>query len=145
MRQRFYFLVKYFLYWLVFFAFARLFFMIYEFNLSSQVKVSDWWGIFIRGVWMDASLTGYILLLSGIILTVLFYSNGKWIKATFKYYTIILLAIFTFIVVSDAELYRNWGYRIDATPLLYLRTPSEAFASIKPLLVILLSILAMII
>ena len=119
--------------------------MIYEFNLSSQVKVSDWWGIFIRGVWMDASLTGYILLLSGIILTVLFYSNGKWIKATFKYYTIILLAIFTFIVVSDAELYRNWGYRIDATPLLYLRTPGEAFASIKPLLVILLSILAIII
>ncbi len=107
--------------------------------------MGDWWGIYIRGAWMDTSLIGYILLLSGILLAGLFYSNGKWIKTTFKYYTAFLLAIFTFIVVSDAELYRNWGYRIDATPLLYLKTPGEAFASIKPLLIFFLSAVAILI
>lgn len=145
MKQRFYFLAKYSIFWLVYFAFARLLFMIYEFNLSLHTQAADWCGIFIRGAWMDISLIGYILLLSGLILTILFYSNGKWIKSIFKYYTIILLSLFTFIIVSDIELYRNWGFRIDATPILYLKTPGEAFASVKPLLIILLSILAVII
>jgi len=145
MRQRFSFLTNYFLFWLVFFTFARVLFMIYECSLSSKIQTGDWWGIFIRGAWMDTSLIGYILLLSGILFAALFYSKGKWIKATFKYYTIFLLAVFTFIVVSDAELYRNWGYRIDATPLLYLKTPGEAFASVKPLLIIFLLALAILI
>jgi len=113
--------------------------MVYEFNFSSQIQTSDWWGIFIRGVWMDTSLIGYIMLLSGILFTALFYSNGKWIIVVLKYFTVIILSIFSIIVVSDAELYRNWGFRIDATPILYLKTPGEAFASVTPLLIIILS------
>lgn len=119
--------------------------MVYEFSQSSQILLSDWWGIFIRGAWMDTSLIGYILLLSGIFLALLFYSSDKWIKKIFKIYTFIILAVFSIIVVSDAELYRNWGFRIDATPILYLKTPGEAFASVTPLLIILLSILTVLI
>lgn len=89
---------------------------------------------------MDLSLIGYVLLLSGIFLSLLFYSKGEWVRIVFKYFTALLLAIFAFIVVCDAELYRNWGFRIDATPLLYLKTPGEAFASVKPLLIVLLTI-----
>ena len=33
------------------------------------------------------------------------------------------------VVLIDMELYRNWGFRMDKTPLLYLRTPGEAMAS----------------
>ncbi len=145
MRIRLIFLLKYFLFWLLFFTFARLFFMIYEFGLTTQVSVGEWLGIFIRGAWMDISMIGYILLLSNLIMALHFYSKKEWIISTFKYFTIIILAIFTFIVVVDAELYRNWGFRIDTTPFLYLKTPGEAFASIKPLLIILLTILAIII
>lgn len=119
--------------------------MVYEFNQTSQILLSDWWSINIRGIWMDMSLAGYALMLSGLILTILFYSKGKWIVSTFKYYTIILLAIFSFIVVSDLELYRNWGFRIDATPLFFLKTPGEAFASISPLIIVLLTALTVLI
>lgn len=119
--------------------------MVYEFNQSSQILLSDWWSINIRGIWMDTSLIGYIFLVSGLMLTVLFYSKGKWIESTFKYYTIILLAIFSIIVVSDLELYRNWGFRIDATPLFFLKTPGEAFASISPLITVLLTVLTILI
>ena len=110
--------------------------MIYEFNQTSHIKLVEWFGIMIRGAWMDTSLIGYILLLSGLIMAFLFYTDKKWIINVFKYYTILLLAIFSIIIVSDAELYRNWGFRIDATPLLYLKTPEEAMASVKPLLII---------
>lgn len=142
MRARFYFFAKYFLFWLVFFTFARLLFLIYEFNQSSQILLSDWWNILIRGAWMDISLIGYILLLSGILMAALSFAKGKSIRLTFKIYTIIILAIFSFIIVSDLELYRNWGFRIDATPLFFLKTPGEAFASISPLIIISLTVLA---
>jgi len=110
--------------------------MIYEFNQTSHVNLLEWFGIMVRGAWMDTSLIGYILLLSGLIMAFLFYADKKWIINVFKYYTVFLLAIFSIIIVSDAELYRNWGFRIDATPLLYLKTPEEAMASVKPLLII---------
>jgi len=106
--------------------------------------LGEWWGILIRGIWMDCSLAGYILLLSGLIMALLFYADKNWIIKVFKYFTIFLLAIFSFIIVSDAELYRNWGFRIDATPILYLKTPEEAMASVKPLLIIALFALAII-
>ncbi len=145
MKTRFAFLLKYSIFWLVFFTFARLFFMAYEFGQTAQVSAGEWWRILIRGAWMDASLIGYILLLSGLLLALHFYSKGNRIISTFKYYTIILLVVFTFIVVCDAELYRNWGFRIDATPFLYLKTPGDAFASVKPLLIIALTAIAIIV
>jgi phosphoglycerol transferase MdoB-like AlkP superfamily enzyme len=141
MKARFYFLIKYFLFWLVFFTFARLLFLIYEYNQTSHILLSDWWNINIRGAWMDISLIGYILLLSGLIIAALSFSKGKWTDVFFKLYTIFLLVVFSFIVVSDLELYRNWGYRIDATPLFYLKTPGEAFASISPLTILMLTAL----
>ncbi|RPH32291.1 MAG: alkaline phosphatase family protein [Bacteroidales bacterium] len=141
MKARFVFLIKYFLFWLVFFAIARLLFMVYQLSQTSQIFLSDWYSIFIRGAWMDISLIGYILLLSGLFLSALSFSNGKWIMAIFKYYTISLLAIFSFIVVSDLELYRNWGFRVDATPLFFLKTPGEAFASTPILIVAMLLVI----
>ena len=141
MKTRSLFLIKYFLFWLIFFTFARLFFMLYEYNQTLQVHAGEWFGLLIRGAWMDLSMIGYILLLSGVIMVLLFYSTGKWIISTFRYLTIILLSVFTLIFVTDAELYRNWGFRIDATPFLYLKTPGEAMASVKPLLILALGLL----
>jgi phosphoglycerol transferase MdoB-like AlkP superfamily enzyme len=135
MKTRFVFLVKYFLYWLLFFTFARFLFMAYEYHQTFQINASEWWGIIIRGAWMDVSMIGYILLVTGVILVLHFYSKGEWIVSTLKYFTIFLLIVFSFIVVGDVELYRNWGFRIDATPFLYLGKPGEAFASVKPLLI----------
>lgn len=145
MKARLIFFVKYFLFWLVFFLFARVLFLIYEFNLTSQIAFSDWLNIIIRGAWMDTSLNGYILLLGGVAMAALFPFDVKWVKGFFKYYTIILLALFSFIVVSDLELYRNWGFRIDATPLFFLKTPGEAFASLSIWIVVLLTILTAVI
>ncbi len=36
-------------------------------------------------------------------------------------------------MVSDANLYSYWGFRMDYTPMLYLKTPGEAMASVSTL------------
>ena len=68
---------------------------------------------------MDLSLTGYIILLTSIFIGILFFVNKKWLKGYLAFQTILLLTIISLISISDIELYRNWGFRIDATPLLY--------------------------
>ncbi len=79
---------------------------------------------------MDLSLVGYILLLSGVFMGILFFS-GKATLILFRFFTALILAVFIVLVVGDLELYRHWGFRIDSTPLFYLQTPGEAMASLS--------------
>ncbi len=104
--------------------------MFYHTDQSFLVPFVEWMGIFIRGVWMDISLVGYIMLLSGVFMAVLFFS-GKATSILFRVFTALILAAFIVIVVGDLELYRHWGFRIDSTPLFYLQTPAEATASLS--------------
>ena len=54
---------------------------------------------------------------------------------------IIILILSSVIVISDLELYLNWGFRMDSTPLLYLTNPKEAMASTELWLEIVLFLL----
>ncbi len=131
------FLVKLALFWLIFFVSMRLIFMLYHFGQLPSLSAYDWIKIFSLGGWMDFSLIGYILLLSGIFIS-LFFFTGRITQLVFKYFNLFLLTFFVLLLVSDMELYRHWGYRIDATPLFYLKTPEEAFASLKFWLILVL-------
>jgi len=139
LTQRVLLLLKLAIFWLSFFLSMRLLFMLYHFGQLSSLSITDWIKIFVLGAWMDLSLTGYILLLSCILIT-LFFLSTRTLLTIFKYINLFLLIIFTSLLVSDMELYRHWGYRIDATPLFYLKTPGEAFASLEIWLIITLVI-----
>lgn len=41
----------------------------------------------------------------------------------------VVTSLFWGVVVVDLELFKNWGFHIDTTPLMYLKTPKEAMAS----------------
>lgn len=60
-------------------------------------------------------------------------------KYVYFIYTGILLFIQIWLIIADAEIYKAWGTRIDFTPLKYLSSPKEMWASIShlPLLLIL--------
>ena len=42
-----------------------------------------------------------------------------------------MIVISVILIVSDANLYTYWGFRMDYTPLLYLKTPADAMASVS--------------
>ena len=60
-------------------------------------------------------------------------------KQIYFIYTGIILFIQLLLVIIDVEGYKAWGTRIDSTPLKYLSTPKEVWASVShlPLLLIL--------
>ncbi len=145
MRKQLFFSIRYFLYWILLFAIYRFTFTLYQFEKLTSVRFNEFINIFIRGAWMDASLAGYILLLIFVLQAILFFASPTRLKRLYSAITLVLLIVINGVVISDMELYRNWGFRIDATPLLYLKTPKEAMASVKTYLLVLFIVLLVVV
>lgn len=88
------------------------------------------------GIRMDAAMTGYWLLLPGLILMSSAFISQKLVYLLQGIITTTLLFISTLIIVADVELYKHWGFRINSTPLMYLET--EAMSSVNPVILIVL-------
>ncbi len=129
-------LVFYAVFWLAFFFFARLFFILFQYHNSFQYSIMGLLATFYHGSALDISTTGYYMILPLLFAVPGLYFNGNWYKTAVKLYTWFLIVFSSIIVVSDANLYSYWGFRMDYTPMLYLKTPAEAMASVSTLKII---------
>jgi glucan phosphoethanolaminetransferase (alkaline phosphatase superfamily) len=120
----------YILTWLVFFILARFFFIVSQFREASLYDFGTLAATFIHGFKMDISTTGYLMLIPILLVIPELYFSGKWYKIFLKIYTFLTIIFSVILIVSDANLYTYWGFRMDYTPLLYLKTPADAMASV---------------
>ena len=120
----------YALFWMVFFVTARLFFILTHFREASAFNPAMLSLTFWHGIMLDFSAIGYILIIPLLIIMPGVYFTGKWFRSFIKWYTYVFLVISAVIVVSDTLLYKYWGFRMDYTPLVYLKTPKAAMASV---------------
>lgn len=98
---------------------ARAFFMVYQWDNTVQLSATDIFLAFANGVRMDMAMAGYFSLLPGLLISLFFFLPGKALWKVWFPYQVVLIVLSTFIVVLDAELYVHWGFRLDATPILY--------------------------
>jgi phosphoglycerol transferase MdoB-like AlkP superfamily enzyme len=131
MKKRLIALCSYAFFWFVFFFFARLFFILMQFNQSRHFSLSGLSGTFLHGLKLDVSTTGYFLLIPVLLLIPSLYFSGNWYRLVIRFYTWLLIILSSLVTVADANLYSYWGFRMDSTPLLYLKTPAEAMASVS--------------
>lgn len=129
MIKRIVFLLKYTLFWILLFALARILFEFYNFQKAAHLTISEIILTYINGFRLDISITGYFLMIIGLLVAVSSVIKPKYLKYPIDYLTYFLIFVSLLITVIDLELYRNWGFRMDATPLHYLKTPTEAIAS----------------
>jgi phosphoglycerol transferase MdoB-like AlkP superfamily enzyme len=127
----------YAVFWLIYFFFARLFFIMMQFHLAFQGNSGALAGTFLHGLKLDISTIGYYMIIPFLLATVSLYFNRDWFRFFIRWYTYFFIVFSTVIVVADANLYSYWGFRMDYTPMLYLKTPGEAMASVSTLKVIL--------
>ncbi len=129
MKERIRFFIGYSLFWMAYFTLIRLMFLIYEFRLSVHLNIIDWFRVLIHGIPLDLSVMGYVLIIPVILLIFTGFYKNKVLYYALKVYTILLATVFSILVVIDLELYRNWRFRLDSTPLLYINKPAEMLAS----------------
>ncbi len=112
-----------------YFTFARVVFLTYNYLISSNLQLPEIFNSFLHGLRLDASITGYLLIIPTIYLIFSPILNKKTVGILFNIYNIIIIIICTLIITADIELYRNWGFRIDGSVLFYISQPKEALAS----------------
>jgi phosphoglycerol transferase MdoB-like AlkP superfamily enzyme len=131
MKKRLQALSCYALFWFVFFIIARLFFILLQFHLASKYTIGELIATFWHGSKLDISTIGYYLLVPFLIAMPAIYFHRNWYKFFMRWYSYFLIIFSSIIVVADANLYSYWGFRMDYTPMLYLKTPEEAMASVN--------------
>ncbi len=139
MRDRLRFFGLLALFWMGFFTLGRILFFLYLFPQTKTLSVFEIVMPLVLGLRMDAAMTGYWLFLPG-----LFFIISAFIPNRFTYYAIswittLALIVSSIIIISDVELYKHWGFRINSTPLMYLE--KEAVSSVNPGILVLLVVL----
>lgn len=128
----------YFLYWLLFFIIAKAIFLIYHSSQTQTLTASEIFKVFLYGLRMDVSFIGYICILPFLLFLIKSSVIHFKIEKITRIYTFVLIIFFSFLTIADLELYTAWGFRMDATPLQYFKSPKEMVATASSAPVILL-------
>lgn len=121
----------YFVFWLCYFQIFRGVFLLYHHSISFKLDAGLILGTFYHGLKMDISFSSYLCMMVLVILGLSILLSVKNTVDIISVVTLFFLTLISIISVADLELFREWGFRFDATPLMYLNTPMEMAASIS--------------
>ena len=126
---------------------ARVIFLGYHIEDTKLLTLETVWGIFWHGIRMDFSMSGYLSIIPFLLVTMSNFIKKSRLENWVFSYTFIAVFVITLIVVIDLQVFNTWGYRLDATPLYYLKSPKEAWASVSssPILQLLISFILLLI
>jgi phosphoglycerol transferase MdoB-like AlkP superfamily enzyme len=124
-------------FWLVFMMTARILFLSYNWDFTAALTTREIFLSLLHGIRMDASISGYFMAASGLLLTISSFHNKRWTSEALIILHVFLIILSTLIVTVDLELYRHWGFRLNTTPLMYIG--AEAMGSISSLVYLKLS------
>ncbi len=147
MKERLQFLLIYFCFWVVFFLSARIIFLSYHIEDTKLLTLETVWGIFWNGIRMDFSMSGYLSVIPFLLVSLSNFIKKSRLENWIFSYTFVTIFAITLIVVIDLQVFNTWGYRLDATPLHYLNSPREAWASVSssPILQLFISFILLLI
>jgi phosphoglycerol transferase MdoB-like AlkP superfamily enzyme len=141
MVAKFKFLLIYFFSWAIFFDLMRIIFLFYHFDKTNHLSFNTILSTFWYGLRMDISVAAYIIAPVCLFVLLSLFIHFFRRLLIYRIYTFIVLLLIALISFFDLEIYNQWGFRIDSTPLKFLSTPREAFASISHLPLLFLSII----
>jgi hypothetical protein len=138
MLKKILFLLIYLFTWVIFFEVASVFFLLSTMEYAKETPSSLVFQSLWYGLKMDLSMAAYLtILVCFFVIVSLFipFFRKKWI---YIIYTGIIIFVQLLLMITDVESFKAWGTRIDSTPLKFLSSPKEAWASIShlPLLLI---------
>lgn len=130
--------IVYYLYWLIFFIISKGVFLIYHHTKTASLTTGETIKIFFYGLYLDTSFSAYISILPFFFFFLQSIFTNFNISKIVTVYSISLVLLLTFLTIADLELYKAWGFRLDATALQYFNTPTEMAASVSSSPVVLL-------
>lgn len=131
MKKRLLFLLYFYIFWLFVFTVNKLLFLLYHIQLTASLSFMEILKVFYHGFSLDLSMAAYLGIFSSFLLAALAYTRTTIVTRIFDGFTFFFLLLICLVVITDLELYSYWGFRLDATPLLYADHPKEMMASVS--------------
>ena len=128
MKTRVLYLVKFYVATVLIFLVAKMGFMFYHHN-GHDFAFTDVLQVLWHGLSLDLSTSLYLLIIPFLLTILSLWINmPRWI---YKGYYIIIAILLSLAFVADTSLYEFWLFKLDASCLQYLETPTEAMASVS--------------
>ncbi|MDR2801583.1 MAG: sulfatase-like hydrolase/transferase [Prevotellaceae bacterium] len=118
-----------FLYFAVVFCFGKTIFSLVHAAMGGGMSLAGLFAILYHGFTMDMSMSGYLCILSGLVLIASVWLRPKAVAQVFNIYFMAILFLVAVVTVTDIILYPHWGFHFDSMVFLYLQKPKEALAS----------------
>lgn len=120
-----------FLLWTFIGVLSKLVFLAVYASIIDGISVSDWWDVIWHGLVLDVAISGYLTIIPALIFIASLWTESKVTEWIWKGYVGIVAFISSLAYVANIALYGFWGFPLDNTPLLYIKTsPSDAMASV---------------
>lgn len=133
---------KQFLFWLLLFQSGRLIFLVYHVNKLHAASSSELLGAFYYAVPLDISAACYLSFIPWILITTQLFSSHTIISKALRIYFLLMTGLVCTILVSELEIYTQWGTKLSVKIFPYLTQPTEMVKSLSGLLFTMLLILA---
>ena len=130
MRQRLLYLMKVYILTVVIFITAKLVFMLVNFE-GHAFGISDVFDVILHGLSLDLSTSLYFIILPFLITMVSLWWDNRQLHTFLRIYYVVIATMMTLAFIADTSLYPFWGFKLDASCLQYLETPSEVKASVS--------------
>ena len=130
MIARFVFLLKTYVLTVLTFVAAKVGFMLYN-HAGHDFSVGDVMDVITHGLSLDLSTALYFLIVPFLMVLVSIWWQGRIWSVILKTYFLLVSMAFALAFVADAALYPFWGFKLDASCLQYLDSPTEATASVS--------------
>ena len=128
MRRRALYLLKFYVVTLLFFVAAKIGFMLYQHG-GHDFTFTDMLQVIGHGLSLDLSTSLYIIAVPFLLVAAsLWLRIPKWCFRIYYSFAAVLLSL---AFVADTSLYEFWQFKLDASCLSYLETPTEAMASVS--------------
>lgn len=123
--------ISLFLLWTFIGVFSKLVFLAVYASIIEGISASDWWDVIWHGLVLDVAIAGYLTIIPALIFIASLWTESKVTEWIWKGYVGIVAFISSLAYVANIALYGYWGFPLDNTPLLYIKTsPSDAMASV---------------
>lgn len=116
---------------IVIFGVEKVCFMLYYHSVYGNYTFREWGNVLLHGLPLDASVAGYLTVFPGLCLVASPWFSRYSLYRFLRGYFVGICGLLGVIFVTDMALYQYWGFRLDSTPLFYLDSPKEAFASVS--------------
>ena len=130
MKSRMIFLLKTFLWTMLVFNIAKVVFML-ACHEGHIFTMADLWQVILHGLTLDISTALYILAVPFLLTMMSVWYKPRWMGITVKVFFGIVAFALALAFIADTSLYPFWGFKLDASCLQYLETPTEAAASVS--------------